>query len=59
MVIRWALQRGFAAIPKSTNPERQAENLEALEFELSEAEIQQIDALNANRKVAWNPKRVA
>ena len=59
MVIRWALQRGFAVIPKSTNPERQAENLEALEFELSEAEIQQIDALSANRKVAWNPKRVA
>ena len=48
VILRWHLQHGRIAVPRSSNPERQAENLAALNFELTPAEIEAIDALNRN-----------
>lgn len=48
VVLRWHLQQGRIAVPRSSNPERQAENLAALDFELTPAELGAIDALNRN-----------
>jgi len=50
VVLRWALQRGVAIVPKTTKRERMEENLAALDFELSESEMHQISALNCNRR---------
>ena len=44
VVLKWSLQRGFATIPKSTNPQRIVENIEVLGFELP---AQQFDKLNS------------
>ena len=46
VMLRWHLQEGRSAIPKSTKPERIAENFDVFDFELSEAELARIDALN-------------
>lgn len=46
VMIRWHLQQGRSAIPKSTNPARIAENFDVFEFELSGPELQAIDALD-------------
>lgn len=48
VVLRWHLQQGRIAVPRSGNPERQAENLAVLDFELTPAELEAIDALNRN-----------
>ncbi|AOW03739.1 NADP-dependent oxidoreductase domain-containing protein [Yarrowia lipolytica] len=48
VLLRWATQRGIAVIPKSNNVERQTQNLESLDFDLTEAEIKEISNLNKN-----------
>ena len=50
VVLRWGVQRGNSIIPKSTNPQRMAENLAIFDFELSEQEMDAISALNINRR---------
>jgi D-xylose reductase len=50
IVLRWAVQRGTAAIPKTTKPERLRENLDVFDFELSAPEMDEITALNRNRR---------
>ena len=50
VVLRWGVQRGNAIIPKSSNPQRMAENLALFDFELTEDEMNAISALNSNRR---------
>jgi 2,5-diketo-D-gluconate reductase A len=46
VVLRWHLDSGRSAIPKSVRPERIAENLDVLDFALTKEEIATIDALD-------------
>ena len=46
VILRWHLQHGTIVIPKSARPERMAENLAVLDFELSAEEIASIDRLD-------------
>jgi D-xylose reductase len=50
VVLRWAVQRGTAVIPKTTNKDRLVENLSIYDFTLSEADMTAISALNKNRR---------
>ncbi len=50
IVLRWGLQRGTAIVPKTSRPERLAENLALFDFELNADEMQAISALNQNRR---------
>lgn len=50
IVLRWGVQRGNAIIPKTSKPERLAENLAIFDFELSQQEMDDINALNSNRR---------
>lgn len=43
--IRWVLQHNVAPLPKSTNAERMAANLQVYDFELSSADMQTIDSM--------------
>jgi diketogulonate reductase-like aldo/keto reductase len=52
---RWHLQHGRSAIPKSTNPERIAENFDVFDFELSTQELGAIDALDAGVRNGPDP----
>jgi 2,5-diketo-D-gluconate reductase A len=45
IVLRWAVQQGFATAPKSSNPQRMAQNLAVFDFALSESELQALSAL--------------
>jgi 2,5-diketo-D-gluconate reductase A len=47
LILRWHVEHGFVAIPKSTDPGRLAQNLDVLGFSLGEDEMARIDALGA------------
>lgn len=46
VMLRWQLQNGRSAIPKSTKPHRIAENFDVFDFELSPKQRAAIDALD-------------
>lgn len=46
VVINWATRHGVAVIPASRNIDRQQSNLDSFEFDLSDAEMAAIDALD-------------
>ncbi len=53
VILRWNLQRGVVVIPGSSNPGHIQENLDLFGFELSEDEMDQINALNRGEKYDW------
>ena len=55
VLIRWHLQHGIVAIPKSVTPHRIVENTQVFDFQLSEEEMKRIDALNQNQRVGPDP----
>lgn len=61
VVIRWHLQRGFIVFPKSSNPERIAQNFDVLDFELTGEEVEKISALDpgdGSGRVGGHPSEV-
>ena len=46
-MLRWHLQSGRSAIPKSVKPARIAERFDVFDFELAREQIDAIDALEA------------
>jgi D-xylose reductase len=50
VALRWGVQRGTAVVPKTSRPERLAENLNIFDFELSADEMLAISALNRDRR---------
>ncbi|EWM20294.1 aldehyde reductase [Nannochloropsis gaditana] len=44
--LRWAVQRGYTAIPKSTHESRLQENLHVFDFTLSAEDMVKISGLN-------------
>ncbi len=51
IALRWLIQRGVAAIPKSVHPKRIAENFKIFDFLLSENQMKIIESLNQNRRL--------
>jgi diketogulonate reductase-like aldo/keto reductase len=50
VMLRWHLQQGRSAIPKSTKPARMAENFDVFDFELTSAQLAAIDALDTGKR---------
>ena len=46
IALRWLIQRGYIAIPKTVRKERMQENFDVFDFRLSDEEMLQIAALN-------------
>jgi 2,5-diketo-D-gluconate reductase A len=55
VILRWHLQLGNIAIPKSVTPTRIRENLDVFDFELREEDMQAITTLDANERVGPHP----
>jgi diketogulonate reductase-like aldo/keto reductase len=56
VMLRWHLQEGRSAIPKSTNAGRIAENFDVFDFELSAEELARIDALHTGVRCGPDPE---
>ncbi len=50
VTLRWLVQKGHIAIPKTTHIERAEENFAIFDFELSRDEIAQVDSLNTDER---------
>jgi diketogulonate reductase-like aldo/keto reductase len=57
--LRWILQHGVATIPKSVRRERIEENADVYDFELSDAEMAAIDALDRGERLGRHPDSFA
>lgn len=53
VILRWNLQKGVVVIPGSSNPNHIRENLDLFGFELSDEEMNRINALDRNEKHDW------
>ncbi len=58
VVLRWMLQRGVVAIPKSVTPSRIATNADLYEFELSTDEMAVINAMDRDDRVGPHPDHI-
>jgi diketogulonate reductase-like aldo/keto reductase len=58
IMLRWHLQQGRSVIPKSTNPQRIAENIDVFDFELSTEELAAIDALDTGQRGGPQPELI-
>jgi len=58
VMLRWHLQAGRSAIPKSTKPARIAENFDVFDFELSSDQIAAIDALDTGVRGGPEPDSI-
>ncbi|WP_037229902.1 aldo/keto reductase [Rhodococcus wratislaviensis] len=58
VMLRWHLQEGRSAIPKSVNPERIAANFDVFDFELTTDELSAIDALDTGVRGGPDPVTV-
>jgi diketogulonate reductase-like aldo/keto reductase len=57
ILLRWALQKGFVAIPKSAKRERIAENAALFDFALSDQQMAALDGANEENHCTWDPRR--
>ncbi len=53
VILRWNLQKGVVVIPGSSNPAHIQENTEIYDFELTDEEMEKINALDRNEKHDW------
>lgn len=56
VILRWHVQSGFVAIPKSTNPSHIRQNLEVFDFALTADEMTRIGALDRGRPTFRVPR---
>jgi methylglyoxal/glyoxal reductase len=55
IVLRWDLQHGVVTIPKSVKEHRIRENADVFDFELSQEDMDKLDALNKNHRFGPDP----
>lgn len=58
VMLRWHVQEGRSAIPKSTKPVRIAENFDVFDFELSTEQMTAIDALDTGVRGGPEPDSI-
>jgi methylglyoxal/glyoxal reductase len=55
VLIRWSLQKGFVVIPRSSRPDRIAENADVFDFALDDEQMATLDALDEGLTTGWDP----
>lgn len=55
VILRWHIQHGLIAIPKTVTPQRIHENFDIFDFELGTDDMRVIDGLNQDKRVGPDP----
>jgi len=59
ILIRWSLEHRIVVIPKSSHPDRIRENAAVFDFQISAEDMAELNNLDQNYRVSWNPTRVS
>ena len=55
VVLRWHVQNQLIPVVRTLNPRHQKENLAIFDFQLTDEEMQQIDGININSRLRYDP----
>lgn len=55
IILRWHIENGVIPVPRSTNIRRLKQNLDIFDFSLTPEEISQIDSININSRLRYDP----
>ena len=55
LLVRWSLQHGYVPLPKSVTKSRIAVNGDVAEFDIEEADMKKMDALDEYLVTDWDP----
>lgn len=58
IMIRWSLQHDIVVIPKSVHKDRIRENADIFDFEISDADMEKLNSLNEEYRIAWDPSNI-
>lgn len=58
VVLRWHMQEGTIAIPKSVTPSRIKENIDIFDFSLTDEEMEKIASLDRNHRIGKDPNEM-
>lgn len=58
VILRWQMQEGIVAIPKSVRRERMEQNFDIFDFELSAEDIASVKTLNTDQSLIFDPRKV-
>lgn len=58
VMLRWHLEHGYSAIPKSVRPARIAGNFDVFDFALTGDKVAAIDALDTGQRSGSDPEQV-
>ncbi|XP_070622293.1 glyoxal reductase-like [Erythrolamprus reginae] len=58
VLLRWALHQGVSVIPKSASPRRVAENGQLWSWDLSQADMEELQRLDCGKRYCWDPSGV-
>ncbi|MFM1785766.1 MAG: hypothetical protein RLZZ108_790, partial [Actinomycetota bacterium] len=56
VILRWQIELGNLVIPKTSNPDRLAENIDVFDFSLDHEDLQQIASLESGLRTGPNPE---
>lgn len=54
LLLKWALQKGYAILPKTADPNRLTENLDLFRFSIDTGDMSTIDLMDRGAAVAWS-----
>ncbi|UOQ46740.1 aldo/keto reductase [Gracilibacillus caseinilyticus] len=55
IIVRWQYQSGIITIPKSVHKERQRENIDIFDFELTDEDMNKMKTIDANNRLGAHP----
>ncbi len=55
VIVRWQYQSGIITIPKSVHQDRQQENVDIFDFELSKEDMEKIISMDVNKRLGAHP----
>jgi diketogulonate reductase-like aldo/keto reductase len=58
VLIRWCLEHKLIVIPKSADKKRIKENADVFNFKLDEEDMRELNNLNENFRVSWDPSEI-
>jgi diketogulonate reductase-like aldo/keto reductase len=55
IILRWHIQNGVVPLVRSLSKEHQQENFDVFDFELAQEDMAQIDGININSRLRYDP----